>query len=161
MENKDTPKKSRTSPFGLLITGKYFKRACEIISEKCPDKHPSLPNIDLYKVRLYLIGHAFELLFKSILLQCGVALAVLRSRKFGHDIIALENKIEEFALFSLSETEKALLSLLNEYYKEKDFEYHVRGAKQYPHLSELIHLGDRLFTAGEKWLREQSVENHY
>jgi hypothetical protein len=158
MENKSKTIDSRTSPFGLLIIGKDFKRACEIISEKCPDKHSSLPNTDLYKVRLYLIGHAFELLFKSILLQCGVALAVLRSKKFGHDIIALENKIEEFALFPLSETEKALLSLLNEYYKAKDFEYHVRGAKQYPYLSELIHLGDRLFAAGEKWLRGQSVK---
>lgn len=158
MENKDTPKESRTSPLGLLITGKDFKRACEIISEKYPDRHSSLPNMDLYKVRLYLIGHAFELLFKSILLQCGVALAVLKSKKFGHDIIALENKIEEFALFPLSETEKALLNLLNEYYKEKDFEYHVRGVKHYPHLSELINLGDRLFAAGEKWLRGQSVK---
>lgn len=149
---------SRTSPIGLFNTGKEFKKACEIISEKYPDKHSSLPNTELYKVRLYLIGHAFELLFKSILLQHGVALAELRSKKYGHDIVVLVDKIEKFTLFPLSDTEKAMLSLLNEYYKEKDLEYHVRGAKTYPHVSELIKLGNRLFMAVEKWLRGQIAQ---
>ncbi|MFH1093689.1 MAG: hypothetical protein V1739_06010 [Candidatus Omnitrophota bacterium] len=112
MKNVSKEKDSRVSPVGLLNTGKDFKRACEIISEKCPDKHRFLPNTDLYKVRLYLIGHAFELLFKSMLLQYGVTLAELRSKKFGHDIIVLVRKVEEYTLFPLSDTEKALLSLL-------------------------------------------------
>lgn len=158
MKIEASKKDLQVSPVGLLITGKDFKRACEIISEKCPDKHPSLPNTDLYKVRLYLVGHAFELLFKSILLQCGVSLTELRSKKFGHNIIALVDKIEEYALFPLSYKDKALLNLLNGYYKAKDFEYHVRGAKQYPYVSELIGLGDCLFAACEKWLRGQIAQ---
>ncbi len=158
MKSKSRNENSRVSPVGLLITGKDFKRACEIISEKYPDKHPSLPNTELYKVRLYLIGHAFELLFKSILLQHGVSLAELRSKKFGHDIIALVNKIEEYALFPLSGTDKALLNLLNVYYKGKDFEYHIRGVKTYPNVSDLVQLSIRLFDASEKWLRGQIAQ---
>jgi hypothetical protein len=153
MKNVSKEKDSRVSPVGLLITGKDFKRACEIISEKYPDRHSSLPNTELYKVRLYLIGHAFELLFKSILLQHDISLTELRSKKFGHDIIALVNKIEEYALFPLSDTDKALLNLLNVYYKAKDFEYHIRGAKTYPNVSDLVQLSIRLFDASEKWLR--------
>ena len=147
----------RTSPVGLLNTGKEFKKACEIVSKSCPDKHPSLPNTDLYKVRLYLIGHAFELLFKSILLQYGVPLAKLRSKEFGHNIIFLIQKVEECKILILSNEKKGLLTLLNEYYKTKDFEYHVRGAKQYPYVSELIVLADDLFTKGEKLLRKQLI----
>lgn len=158
MKNVNKEKDLRVHPVGLLNTGKEFKQACEIVSEKYPDKHRSLPNTSLYKVRLYLIGHAFELLFKSVLLQSGIAISDLRSRKFGHDIIALTDKIEQFALFPLSDTDKALLSLLNVYYKEKDFEYHFRGAKQYPNVRDLLDLGDRLFEAVDKWLRGQIAQ---
>jgi len=158
MKNVSKEKDSRVFPVGLLITGKDFKRACEIISEKYPDRHSSLPNTELYKVRLYLIGHAFELLFKAILLQCGIPLTDLKSKRFGHDIIVLVNKIEEYALFPLSDIDKALLNLLNVYYKEKDFEYHIRGAKTYPNVSDLVQLSVRLFDSGEKWLRGQIAQ---
>ena len=144
---------SRTSPIGLLNAGKDFQQACEIISGKLPDKHPSRPNTDLYKVRLFLVGHAFELLFKAILLQCDVTVEELRSKKYGHDIIALLDKVAEYKLFSITDTEKELLKILNGYYKEKDFEYHVQGYKTYPLVKDLIQLGNRLFDVTEKWLR--------
>lgn len=86
------------------------------------------------------------------------SLAKLRSKKFGHDIIALVNKIEEYALFPLSGTDKALLNLLNVYYKEKDLEYHIRGVKTYPNVSDLVQLSIRLFDASEKWLRGQIAQ---
>ncbi|GEM_PF-3769656 len=155
MKKNTTDKDTRTAPVGLLITGKDFKRACEILSEKCPDKHPSLPNTDLYKIRLYLIGHAFELLFKSILLHAGIAVAELKSA-YGHDIIRLMEQVEKLAIFPLDEKEKQLLRFLNDYYVEKDLEYHVRGYKEYPRVNELILLSGRLFHEVEKWLRRNS-----
>ena len=56
------------------------------------------------------------------------------------------------------EIEAALIRLLNEYYMEKDREYHVRVAKTYPYVSELIGVGDRLFATGEKWLSGQLAQ---
>ncbi len=147
-------KVNRVSALGLLKTGGDFKRGCEIISAKCPDKHPSLPNTDLYKIRLYLIGHAFELIFKSVLLKYGLSIGALKSQ-YGHDISKLADDVESKKFFYLSENDKALLKLLNYYYKDKDFEYFTTGSKTYPLVTKLIELSNRLYETAEGVLRKK------
>jgi len=157
MRNMREDNDNRTSPVGLLNVGKEYNEACKIITEKCPDKHPSLPNTDLYKVRLYLIGHSFELLFKAVLLQHGVSVVELKSKKFGHNLSSLADKVKEFINLPFSDAERATLELLNWYYKDKDFEYHIRGSKEYPLVADLLCLSNRLFKYVEKQFRIQLV----
>lgn len=85
----------------------------------------------------YLLGHSFELGIKSFLLSKGANQKYLRD--IGHDLIkaiewAKPCNIE--AYFTFSDNQVEMITLLNKYYKAKEFEYRITGSKQYPDASE-------------------------
>lgn len=98
----------------------------------------------------YLLGHSLELAFKSFIRARGANLADLKN--IGHDLDQGLIRAEQKGLgelVNLSEKEKAVITMINQYYKFKEFEYRVTGAKKYPLSSDLISLIERLLNATE------------
>ncbi len=98
----------------------------------------------------YLLGHSLELAFKSFLRARGASLIDLKN--IGHDLDRGLIRAEQMGLgelVNLSEKEKTFITMINQYYKSKEFEYRVTGAKRYPLSSDLISLIERLLNATE------------
>ena len=96
----------------------------------------------------YLLGHAIELSFKSYVRAKGATLDCLKS--IGHDLILGLDWAQTAGLgdvIQLTDHDRAVVSMLNAYYKAKEFEYRVTGAKTYPNVAELVTLLDRVLTA--------------
>ena len=96
------------------------------------------------------IGHAIELSFKSYLRAKGATLDCLKG--IGHDLILGLDWAHTAGLvdvIKLTEHDRALVLLLNGYYKAKEFEYRVTGTKKYPHASDLINFLERILVAIE------------
>ena len=133
----------KSSPKMLTNTGKEFFEAFKILYDKYPDEAP-LPNLRLYKVKLYLVGQSIELLFKSILLNYGISLNELKN-KYGHDLNKALQKVIEIGILPINETDIARIKLLNTLYFTKDLQYPVRGTKQLPWASELRSMTENLY----------------
>ena len=93
----------------------------------------------------FLLGHALELAFKSYLCAKGASQKSLRA--IGHDLVvakelAVTAGIEELTL--LDEQEHLAISMINEYYRRKEFEYRVTGVKIYPEAKRLVELVEKL-----------------
>ena len=93
----------------------------------------------------FLLGHALELAFKSYIRAKGASLNSLR--KIGHDLVVAKESavtagIEELA--QLNEQEHSAISIINEYYRRKEFEYRVTGGKTYPEAKLLADIVEKL-----------------
>lgn len=106
----------------------------------------------------FLLGHALELSFKSYVRAKGATLGCLRS--IGHDL----ELAQDWALTSgladivqITEKDKGVISLMNGYYKAKEFEYRVTGSKKYPLASDLIELIERILKATKSVCIKKSV----
>ena len=78
---------SRTTPIGLLRYSTEFLEAAGIVDEHMGSRsgYETIAPIPV----MFLTGHAIELALKAFLLKHGVTLTELRSRKFGHNLVAL------------------------------------------------------------------------
>lgn len=97
---------------------------------------------------MYLLGHATELGFKSFILSKGRSLDDLK--QLGHDLDAgMRSAIDAglSAVFEVTDRDRAIVALLNPYYRAKEFEYRITGAKQYPTARDLISMLERLLRA--------------
>lgn len=109
------------TPRGFHTHGKEFFAAAEaVLSIKKP---PMLPVA-------FLWGRTIELLFKSFLLSEGVPIKRLRSKEFGHNLVALHREACARGLSGLVGTDAefaALIQLLNIEYGSKRLEYRESG----------------------------------
>jgi len=98
----------------------------------------------LERFPLYLLyGHGIELALKAFLISQGVAEKKLRD--IGHDLIkALDAAQTHHSFKSPPEYDLQVIDLLNPYYKGKEFEYIVPGAKQFPLADDLGQVAHRL-----------------
>ena|GEM_PF-6659420 len=90
-------------------------------------------------MQYYLYCHAIELVLKSALAYCGVDEKSLR--RIGHDLVAALEKVAENAPEIFNDTEnwrktKAIIGMINSYYKEKELEYIKEGMKRFPILQD-------------------------
>ena len=85
-------------------------------------------------VFLFLIGHALELAYKSVLRNRGATEEELK--KIGHDLIKSRNKACARFPGELAELEEAgtneVVAMISPYYKAKAFEYHTSGFYRIP-----------------------------
>lgn len=84
---------------------------------------------------MYLIGHSIELALKAYLLNHQLTLKELRSKVYGHDLAACENKAKELGLVELliiTPAESAAIEMLHYLYSTKQLEYIVTGTKSMP-----------------------------
>jgi len=111
----------KITPRGLHTHGKEFFAAAEAV-------HSS-------KVRAvlplaFLWGRTIELLLKSYLLSCSVSVGDLRSRKFGHNLVALYREAHSRGIAGLIGTDPQIMGrmlMLNLEYGRKRLEYRECG----------------------------------
>lgn len=112
---------SAITPRGLHTHGKEFFAAAEAVylSPK-PEPFPLA----------FLWGRSIELLMKSYLLSAGLTVKQLRSRNFGHNLVALHKAASAQGIDSLIGTDTiipGLMQLLNIEYGTKRLEYRESG----------------------------------
>jgi hypothetical protein len=96
-------------------------------------------------VSYYLYGHGLELTLKAFLVSQGSTLRGLK--RVGHDLkraLRAARKHASFAPIVLTDKDRIVVSWLNEYYREKEFEYLVTGAKTLPSPDEVQQVCERL-----------------
>lgn len=110
-----------TTPRGFHTHAKEFFAAAEAVSSA---KKPTVLPL------AFLWGRTIELVLKSYLLSVGVSIETLRSRKFGHNLVALYSESVSRGILSFVGNEtflSALVHTLNLDYGSKRFEYRETG----------------------------------
>ena len=96
----------------------------------------------------YLYGHAIELALKSMLIHRGYSENDVR--KIGHNLKEAWDKVVENGLGSELDDRAEIMQtieLINVYYKAKELEYIVPGGKQYPSISRVHDVAEKLIYA--------------
>jgi hypothetical protein len=139
---------TKTTPIGLTRYAHDFfdsSRALEDVLNK-----ETLFNLVSPMPSLYLIGHSIELVLKAYLLQHGVTIHALRSKKYGHNLNACLSRANDLGLDSLVNyfpAEEGSLDLLNALYSSKQLEYIVTGTKYIPLFQHVESFAKRLIHA--------------
>jgi hypothetical protein len=119
----------RTTSAGLWRFARDYSVAGGIVANNSKGKYSD----PVY----FLYGRSIELALKAFLVARGVPYSELRSRTYGHDLIALlrrarRHRLGQFA--KISKKEMGALALLNAQYSSKRFEYIVTGTFSIPNL---------------------------
>lgn len=147
----------RESPFGFYRYAVEFKEGAEKIQSPNPT-HP-LGHHGL-TTAYYMLGHSIELFLKAFLLGRGEEIFLLSSKTFGHDLNKLleESRRRRLGtLVILNRNETLTISLLNQRYKKKEFEYFAFGFKQLPSYPELFKTAHK-FEVGLKSFVEKKTK---
>jgi hypothetical protein len=122
------------TPRGLHTHGKEFLAAAEVVYGS---------NKQLVLPLAFLWGRAIELLLKSYLLSVGVSVQRLKSRKFGHDLVALHKEAIRLSINAVIGSEPGspgLMRILNLDYRTKRLEYRESGTTYDVPDAELVHV---------------------
>jgi len=125
----------RTTPRGLLNYAKEYYQGYETINKE----HPK--DTDCFPVKYYLLCHSFELAMKSWLRLKG--LSYLELKGLGHDLEKSMELLKNRYNITFDSTTVEMVTLANQYYVKKEFEYFVMGYKSVPVITELassVHL---------------------
>ncbi|MBU1104581.1 hypothetical protein KJ664_01625 [Patescibacteria group bacterium] len=103
----------------------------------------------LMDIKYYLLCRSIELSFKGLLLQNGLCSVedLKKEGKYGHDLILLMNSIKNLPLVNINKDESNILFVLDEYYKNKEFEYPKTGFKTFPALEDVEKFCERIYLA--------------
>ena len=119
------------TPDGFTRMAREFVLAAQLVLNRASSVlHPAY----------FLLGRSIELLLKAYLLDCHVAIDVLRHTPYGHDLEALlQESISRGVLdvAALTEQDKATIRLLSGDYADKRFEYVASGATYHLPIIEL------------------------
>lgn len=116
-----SPSHTAVTPRGFHTHGREFFAASEAVY--------ALPKAHVLPLA-FLWGRSIELLLKSYLLSVGLTGERLRSRKFGHNLVALYMEARQRGIDPLIGTDQvvpALMQLLNLEYGSKRLEYRETG----------------------------------
>ena len=117
----------RSTGVGLARRAEEFSEAAEHLVTK-----EGLSPVSF--VFLFLIGHALELAYKSILVNLGATERSLK--KIGHDLIKCRRQTNTQFPGELDKLEEAgtdeIIAMIGPYYKAKAFEYHTTGFYRLP-----------------------------
>lgn len=104
----------------------------------------------------FLLGHALELAFKSVLIAHGTSDRILRT--LGHDLAKTRDAAMEVAstgVIELDPADMARLNLLSPYYEAKALEYLEPGFMRLPVARELMPLAERLIESITRSVEDQ------
>lgn len=121
----------QTTPLGLLRYAIEYYAAADAADDAIGDDHGH--GIHAPMVVNFLVGQAVELALKAYLLQAGVSVAELKSKKFGHDLLALFDEAMTRGIGNgqmIGERARAMLNLLNSPYKDRELQYFKAGTKE-------------------------------
>jgi hypothetical protein len=106
-------------------------------------------------VTYYLLGHALELAFKSVLIAHGTSERSLRG--IGHDLGAATKAAMKAAppgIIELDDSDSKRLKRLGHFYQAKAFEYLEPGFMSLPIARELCQLTERLVASIERFVED-------
>ena len=126
----------KDSAVGMCLMALDFASCARLVAEGSargkPMAHVSLPKNTF--VFMYLIGHAFELAYKAILVEHGTTECHLKT--IGHNLLKCRKNanrcIEEGVATLEHGTTQEIVKLLAPVYKSKAFEYHKTGLYKLP-----------------------------
>lgn len=128
--NQERP---RTTAMGLVTDAKEMLKAAVILHDS-----------GVWEVQgptYYLLGHGIEVALKAFLLANGDSLDRMKE-KIGHNIAQAAQRVtattKSEPLANVVKDHMPAIELLNVYYRAKEFEYRVTGAKSYPQKEVLI-----------------------
>jgi hypothetical protein len=128
-------KSPNSTPFAFLrLASEYLTAADSVLQPTSSPAEELRQRLSL--PAFFLVGHAIELALKAFLLARGSTVSQLRSRAYGHSLIALlaEARRRKLGkLVKLSRDELAAIHVLNQMYAAKEFEYVVNGVRGLPH----------------------------
>jgi hypothetical protein len=146
MKSYSTP--GQTTPLGLARYAQDFYDAA-VAADDVLGIRPGYEIIAPIPV-MYLVGHSIELILKSYLISRGMTLPKLKSKAYGHNLVACLMQAEELGLTRLltfTPEDYDVLRVLNELYSTKQLNYIVTGQKKFPVFGPLQVLCTKLLNA--------------
>jgi hypothetical protein len=122
----------RTSSHGLLRYSQEYYRAYELIQKQ----HPRLT--EYFAVKYYLLCHSLELTMKAWLRKRGAKYFELK--RLGHNLENIMQVLYKKHHLLFDAKSQAMISLVNQQYSQKEFEYSLRGVKNVPEITELAYV---------------------
>ena len=119
----------RTTPLGLLRYAQDYYRGFEIIRIQKPK------DTEMYQVKFFLLCHSMELVMKSLLKLKGYTRKQLMNN-FGHDLEKILKELEANKII-FDKKSYVVVSMANQLYKTKQFEYFQTGYKELPAIEDL------------------------
>lgn len=123
-----TMEKHPISPNGLLKHSQEFFAAADLILNKA-----DVVSLPAY----FLLGRSIELSLKAFLLASGMKMSELRSKKYGHNLLALLEKAKAeniSGVVEIEEIEHGIVQILSFDYMEKRLEYRTEGTYYLPYI---------------------------
>jgi hypothetical protein len=122
----------RTTPIGLARYAAEFLEAALAADDRMGARlgHEAIAPVPV----MYLAGHSIELALKAFLTLKGVALQDLR-KHYGHSLreaLKAAHGLGLAKIVEFSAEEVSALEVLDRLYSEKELEYIITGAKQFP-----------------------------
>ena len=146
MKSRSAP--GQTTPLGLARYAQDFYDAA-VATDNVLGIRPGYEIIAPIPV-MYLVGHSIELILKSYLISKGVTLQDLKSKAYGHNLIACLTQAEALGLtqlVTLTLSDRDVLRVLNQLYSTKQLNYIVTGEKDFPVFGPLQELCTKLQNA--------------
>jgi hypothetical protein len=123
----------RTTALGLLRYGFDYIDAARIVDNSKQD-HPAFAIVSPIPA-YFLALHGVELTLKAFLRQRGVSARDLRSKTYGHDVLACLRKAKEFGLlgvYQVSKEDHDALAMLLDLNRHQGLRYIKTGTKRFP-----------------------------
>lgn len=119
----------RTSARGLLNYAKEYYTAYELIQKQQPEFTKS------FAVKYYLLCHSLELTMKAWLKKKGATYKQIKD--MGHDLEKIMVVLHDDYDLLFDAASQEMISLVNQHYSKKEFEYALRGSKSVPVITDL------------------------
>jgi hypothetical protein len=117
------------SAYNFLKLGEKFRDAAEILNQH----YRNAPDWPTFVVAC----QGLELYLKAFLRAKGMTLDDLKN-KIGHDLQRAYNKSKDLGLWKVPQGDEEMITLLNQAYKERDFQYRASGERELPLVGDLI-----------------------
>lgn len=137
---------ARTTSLGLFGSAcEYFAVAVAVAANDKLGADQRRFGIALMPVN-FLIGQAVELALKAYLREAGATLKDMRS--LGHDLeLSFREAISKGLVISWDATDQTMVSLLNQQYRPREFQYIKTGSKVFPQIEPLSKTTAKLLKA--------------
>ena len=126
---------TRITALGLWRYGNDYLHAAFLVQKNPNNVFDEMRRKTISMPAYYLIGHSIELSLKAFLIARVISIKELSSRKYGHDLGALIKQARKRKLgneIKLSANDVNAVLLLNDMYKNKEFEYIYPGGGTLP-----------------------------
>lgn len=140
----------RTTAQGMLLMAKEYIDAYKILEEK------NNKITYLFHVKFYLLAHSIELSFKAYLKNEGLKLFELKA--LSHDLKFIYNKIVANYKYKIDSNSIQMIERINQYYKNKEFEYPKIGAKNVVPIEKLFVVAKMIMDATEWQIKDSKLK---